>query len=215
MKSINLRNQKLINTLQPLTDYIFDEKNIERLRSIVRPLQCKNIPNVNVTSEDYLRKALSMDRKLFGYPQGAMLIEIKNIQDAEIHKKINDRLFNISTLLGTACNALSAFYPACGNIGWHHNGNAPGYNIIFTYNPTGKGNFYYYDKKSDSIVTMKDKVGWDVKVGYYGNDGSVAPYEENRIFWHAADTENDRLTVAWILNHKPMWLDMIDDIETE
>lgn len=215
MKTVSLRNPRLINTLQSLIDYVFLESTLANLRENISEIKCRNIPGVPVVSEEYLRKALTLDKRQFGFPSGSRLVELKNIKDAKVHKEVCDRIYNVSNVLGTGYNALCAFYPAGGNIGWHHNGNAPGHNIIFTYNTTNRGAFYHYDKESDKIITLQDQEGWNVKAGYYGHDGTHGRDSTDRIFWHAADTETERFTIAWVLNHKPMWENMIEDIESD
>ena len=58
------------------------------------------------------------------------------------------------------------------------------------------------------IIGMKDSPGWTVKVGRF--PGYRDGYD--RLFWHRATTKNPRITVAWIINEKDLWIDMIKEI---
>lgn len=109
---------------------------------------------------------------------------------------------------GSRNNAVKMLYPKGGFMGWHHNANAPGYNILLSWSKQGLGYFRYQDPVTKEIVTMQDTPGWTCKVGYYG------PFhEKDRIYWHCASAEHEeRLTLGYIIPHEGMWNDMIDDI---
>jgi hypothetical protein len=126
----------------------------------------------------------------------------------QVTEPIRNIVDKIGLYLGTPTNALTMAYPDKGFIGWHHNGNAPGFNILMTYSQDGDGCFKYYDCFEKKIVTMPDVVGWSVKVGYYPDERK----ETERVYWHCAETKKQRISVAWVINHRPMWENMIDSI---
>jgi len=161
-------------------------------------------------SDEYLREALKLKSSEFGYPRGVLGFGTghENYTNYKMFSPLEKQVKKISGFLGTPKNALTMVYPENGFIGWHHNGNAPGYNILLTYSQDGDGCFKYYDKAADEIVTIQDKPGWQVKVGYYPNQAK----EKERIYWHAAQTKKQRISVAWIIDHRPMWINMISEI---
>ncbi len=77
-----------------------------------------------------------------------------------------------------------------------------------TYSQDGDGCFKYWDWVEKKIVTHPDPVGWSVKVGYYPDERK----ETERVYWHCAETKKQRISVAWVINHREMWIDMINTI---
>lgn len=129
--------------------------------------------------------------------------------------------------LGGNAMALFAIYPPGGFIPWHHNGNAPGYNILAHYSWGGDGYFCTWDEGEIVYYNDLDKE-WVVRVGRYldtvgtydsrinrsrGTDIPFATTEDAS--WHAAETKCFRLTISTILNIEDVWLDLIDEIESE
>lgn len=113
----------------------------------------------------------------------------------------------IRTMLGSSDTALMMYYPPRGFIDWHTNSNAYGYNAIFTYSKTGDGAFLYQNPTTKEIVTMKDKVGWNMKLGVFDKkDG--AP------IWHAAYTLCDRLTWSYIIPDN-IWNAIVGDLNVD
>lgn len=112
---------------------------------------------------------------------------------------------------GSRNNAVKMLYPKGGYMGWHHNANASGYNILLSWSKDGKGFFRYQDPITKEIVTMYDTPGWTAKCGYYG------PWHEpDKIYWHCANAkEEERFTLGYIIPHEGMWQDMIDDIQSD
>lgn len=210
MKRISLQNKKLIATLQDTIDTIFDPKIQELIQKNPYKRTDPNFILYEGWEEEYLFEVMKRPLKDYGFPGAINGIELTNLPNQKLFDIVWDKLRAIQNVLGIGQHALSCFYPPKGYIGWHHNGNAPGYNLILTYNPTGDGWFKYYDMKTKQIVTMKDQIGWSVKVGYYGRQDT----EVDKIFWHAAYTNSPRLTLSFVMNHKHMWNDVIDDIQT-
>lgn len=211
MKSIKLKNPRLENLLSGTIDLFYND-SVREMCKIVPAKKDNLIPNLDPCSDEYLYEAFKLKLRDFGYPRalhgigrGDMeRIKPNNAKVQLLAKSVG----RISRFLGTQYNALSMYYPENGFIGWHHNGNASGYNILITYSIDGDGGFSYWDYKTKSIMTIPDKIGWSVKVGYYPNERK----EPERVYWHMAKTKKERITIAWVLNQKDMWKNMIDEI---
>lgn len=209
MRPIRLNNEKLMTLLSTLTDICYDKKIVDLVsKDYVR--KDKLIPEFYGVSDDYLKKALTLKVRDFGFPRTAHGLGMSGVRPKDWHliEPIEDHVKKIGKFLGTHVNALTMLYPKNGFIGWHHNGNAPGYNILLSYSLDGEGDFRYWDKDKKEIVIMKDKPGWFGKVGYYPSDTK----EVDRVYWHAAQTKQQRVSIAWIMPHRPMWISMIEEI---
>jgi hypothetical protein len=211
MKIINLRNDRLQTLLLSTIDLFYNdivrnmtEKFPERKDSL--------ISNHSPFSDEYLFEAFKLKLSDFGFPRalrGMGLTDMENLYPNDKNTMtLRSSISRISRFLGSPNNALSMYYPDNGYIGWHHNGNAPGYNILMTYSLDGDGGFSFWDYKTKSIQTIQDKVGWSVKVGYYPNIRK----EPDRVYWHMAKTKKERISIAWVLDQKEMWKSMIDEI---
>ena len=151
-------------------------------------------------------------KKVDGFPEITHGIDLMRFRPphqslAEALVVLDHELLNWS---GSRNNAVKMLYPKGGYMGWHHNANAPGYNILLSWSEKGTGFFRYQDPISKEVVTMHDTPGWTCKVGYYG------PWHEpDRIYWHcAAAPEEERVTLGYIIPHEGMWASMCDDIQT-
>lgn len=211
MKFIPLKSAKLLKHLTTITDQLYEE----RLVKIIAKTKKRGdnlITNFHPCSDDYLFKAFEHKITDFGFPRACLGMGMQNNQGdpylGEVTVHIEKAVNNIMRYLGSPTNALTMAYPDKGFIGWHHNGNAPGFNILMTYSQDGDGYFKYYDYDSKSIVTMPDTKGWSVKVGYYPHEVK----EKEKVYWHCASTAKQRISVAFILNHRDMWENMIDTI---
>ena len=209
MKFIPLKSQRLKNLLQSITDVLYTEKYINLIGK-TRTRDDQLVPGVYPCSDAYLEKAQSQKISDFGFPRACLGLGMKEFEPAliQVTEPIRNIVDKIGLYLGTPTNALTMAYPDKGFIGWHHNGNAPGFNILMTYSQDGDGCFKYYDCFEKKIVTMPDVVGWSVKVGYYPDERK----ETERVYWHCAETKKQRISVAWVINHRPMWENMIDSI---
>jgi hypothetical protein len=172
----------------------------------------KGLSYIECTDAEYLKRALPTPDR-FGFPRDAwgadMLMMSPEKLPKNFHsvlKKLDDDLI---TFLGARNNALKMYYPPKGFIGWHNNSNAHGYNIIMTFSKTGDGAFYHYDLDTKEINTIKDKPGWTAKAGYFGKFS-----EKDKIFWHSARTDCDRLTLSYVIYDKNIWENMIEEIES-
>lgn len=209
MNFIPLTNPRLIKYLQSLTEVVYSEK-LKTIISKYRPHYDNLQPGAYSCSDDYLFKAFELKLEEYGFPRSSHGC---GMRDADIHNMefidgVQKHVSKIGSFLGTPNNALVMAYPDNGYIGWHHNGNAPGYNILMTYSQDGDGFFKYWDTEKKEIVTMPDKIGWSVKVGYYPDQMK----ERDKVYWHCAATKKQRLSVAWVLNHRNMWENMISTI---
>lgn len=209
MRDMLLKNLKLTQMLTSLTDQYFSDK----YDSFLNRIDIRNdnlITDFHACSEDYLKEAFKHNIEEFGYPRschGLNRIELEKM-NYDLYEEINKNIQKVGSYLGTPLNALSMCYPDNGFIGWHHNGNAPGYNILLTYSQDGDGNFSYWDYDSKSIVKLQDKPGWNLRVGYYPSQIN----ERDKLFWHMAETKRKRITFAWIIYHKEMWKSAIDEL---
>lgn len=211
MKSINLKNPRLETLLLPTIDLFYSE-DVKKISKRCKERKDDLILDYHPTSDEYLFAAFKMNLREFGYPRailgcGSTEMNILDPNNKAVLSiaKINQR---IGRHLGIRNQALSMYYPENGYIGWHHNGNAPGYNILLTYSLDGEGGFSFWDYKTESIKTIPDKVGWNAKVGYYPSERK----EPNRVYWHMAKTKSPRVSLAWVIDQKDMWKNMIDEI---
>ncbi len=213
MKNIKLNNRRLKTLLSDTIDIVFNDQSLQKLITRTKPRGKgdKLIDGPHPTSEEYLRKALSLKVRDFGFPRAVLGLGSslgKSPENYEVFTNLDHQVTKIGKHLGTPMNALTMIYPDRGYIGWHHNGNAPGYNVLCTYSQDGDGKFMYYDRATDKIIVMPDQQGWSVKVGYYASEKAG----DDKVYWHAADTSKQRITLAWILNHKDMWSNLISEI---
>jgi len=207
MKSINLNNQELKDILG-------------RFLPVLLPVDRSEFPYYSnnklkltpeyATGKQYLEHM--QGKKVDGFPEQTVGIDLmkfttghESVQKAL--KKLDEELLAWS---GSRNNAVKMLYPKGGFMGWHHNANAPGYNILLSWSEKGLGYFRYQDPITKEIVTMQDTPGWTAKVGYYG------PWHEpNKIYWHCASAEQEeRFTLGYIIPHEGLWNDMIEDIQS-
>lgn len=211
MKIIKLNNPRLEKLLSYTTDLFYND-TIRQVSKRTRERTDDLIKDYHASSDEYLMRAFTLNIADYGWPRSVKGSVLADIQHLIPNSKITSDIVNITSrigkFLGTPNQALTMYYPENGYIGWHHNGNASGYNILMTHSTDGDGGFSFWDYKSKSIVTIPDKIGWSVKVGYYP-DLRVEP---GRVYWHMAKTKNPRISIAWVLNQKIMWKNMIDEI---
>jgi hypothetical protein len=145
-------------------------------------------------SIEYLKTQQASDHE--GFPVCSEGIDFNTMRGFDLDKfwpAISETDGAIKTYLGSRTNAIKIYYPAGGYIDWHHNGNAYGYNALFSYSETGDGAFMYQHPITKDIITIPDKKGWNMKIGVYDtHDGNP--------LWHAAYTNCARLTWGYILD---------------
>jgi len=145
-----------------------------------------------------------------GYPDSVKGVDMNIMSgyDVDVYQpKILKLDTEIKNFICSRSCALKMYYPAGGFIDWHTNENASGYNVLLTYSVEGKGAFVYQHPVTKAIVTIPDKQGWNMKVGMYDrHDGSP--------LWHAAYTECERLTWAYILDQSG-WDALVDELAVD
>lgn len=215
MRTLDLKSDQFLTRLSNITDCILDQE----FYNILKPVDYRAIsddfdPAIHGSSDEYLNLAFTKPIKDFGFPRRSLGIDLLPLHtDSSLANKIAYKKFlvkytRLTTAIGAQFKALSMVYPENGYIGWHHNGNAPGYNILFTYSQDGDGCFKYWDYDTKSIVTVQDKPGWNVKVGYYPSDED----EPQRVYWHTAKTSKPRISLGFILNQRKMWVNLINEV---
>lgn len=215
MKVLTLNNPELLEILNEFSDFMknYDHVSLETLIPKIEMFKdvAKKDKINEGTSLSYLNNAL-ISPKEYGFPRLSWGLEInysKNLIDEQLKnqsKITNDKLMNF---FGARNNALIMYYPSNGYIGWHNNSNAHGYNIILTYSFEGDGNFSYLDIKTNEIIKLNDKQGWNAKAGYFGKFK-----ESEKIVWHCAKTKSPRMTLSYVIFDKNIWENMIEDIES-
>ena len=216
MHSISKLHPDLLQILTEFSDWFYETRDFEKLENDIIPNnQLVKLQGKNATGDEYLKNALSTPAK-YGYPRLLWGQDIskhnrsgrQKVQDREIIDRVDATNSKLLNFFGARHNALLMFYPAGGYIGWHNNCNAPGYNIVLTCNPGGKGYFAHYDHINDKMNIFPDASGWNCKVGYFGSEK-----ENDKIYWHCAYTDTPRLTFSYIIYDKNIWDDMVDDID--
>jgi len=175
-----------------------------------------------------------------GFPPDSMGYDFNQMQRWMQHERINPELAQkcieksnwldqtLGNYMGSRFCALKMWYPTDGYIAWHTNWNVPGYNILMTYNPEGDGYFRFVDPSrstghkprgknkddaqslNDSIVTIPDKPGWSMKVGYYGKKE-----EHDKILWHSAYSKSPRINLGYVVFDVRLWKDMVEELTGE
>ena len=196
-------NPELMDILDPFIEWFFSQD-----RTKIK-LKGKKDKKDFHTSEDYL-KTINKEKHI-GFPEVTHGIDLgMNIEATPNHYR--DKILKLDNDLNnffvSKFCAVKMYYPVGGYMGWHHNANCPGYNILLSYNRSGNGFFRYLDPKTKEIVTMEDEPGWTVKVGYYGSFK-----EPDKIYWHCARAYDERITLGFVIPDEEFWKMMIDDLK--
>lgn len=203
MKSIEINNKDLRGIIEEFVDVL---QSVDRSKF---PYGNNDITPEYACGDEYLKHM--MGKKVDGFPEKTFGVDLSRFTppQAELRTALTKLDHDLIAWSGSRNNAVKMLYPKGGYMGWHHNANAPGYNILLSWSKTGTGYFRYMDPITKEIVTMQDTPGWTCKVGYYGRFD-----EPNRMVWHCANAEREeRLTLGYIIPHEDMWLDMTDDIQ--
>lgn len=212
MKKILIQNEELLTTLNNWTDWFFDQDDRHIMADKTKLVSYTGVKEHSITDE-YL---YSMLPKKFpeheGYPESMYGAEMTKFwtnwnYNKAWTEKVNEIVLDLNSFLTSKRNALCAYYPPGGFIGWHTNWNAPGHNIVLSYSETGKGWFKHYDLEKQEIVTIPDESGWNCKVGYFGSWR-----EPGKEVWHSAYTECERLTFSFMIPDRHMWEEAIEDL---
>ena len=154
------------------------------------------------TGEEYLKVIQNRGRSHEGYPDDLSAYNIRidqakwkgDIIDQDVYDKYTNYNEQMMIELSTRHNALCTLYPPGGYISWHNNANASAYNLIFTWSETGDGCFQYVDGKTNEMVVLQDKPGWQCRYGYFGS------YHDSpeKLVYHSARTDCWRMTISYI-----------------
>lgn len=214
MRDVPILNRDVLEVLHQIKHNYIDLYDVKRTNDLISPPEGKT--RDDYVSHEYLRELINIGRDHDGSPPAALSYALKP-DHYKGGQKTDYSLDYMSTdsklkqYLGLDCCALTQLYPPGGFIGWHTNENASAYNLIFTWSETGDGYFEYVDPKTKEIVRMNDKPGWQCKAGYFGSK-----HEPDRIVYHAASTNCNRITVSYTLGFNyDYWKDVIEDISTE
>ena len=103
--------------------------------------------------------------------------------------------------------ALKVVYGPDHYFAWHDNRNASGLNLIFTWSDAeARGFFRHVDAATGEIVTIPDVPGWSCKMGEYGAK------EGSRLKHCAAANGSRRCTIGYIVGHRGIWDDIIEEL---
>lgn len=193
--------------LKPLTEFSNWFFQQDRTKFDMRDF---GINREEAVSTAYLNAQQQKGESLEGYPACAYGIDFQEMKGFDLdvfYPKITQIDTTIRNYLSAKCCAIKMYYPAGGFIDWHTNANAYGYNALFTYSQTGDGAFLYQDPSTKQIVELKDKRGWNMKVGLYDKQGG-AP------LWHAAYTECERLTWGYVIDQLG-WDNLVEELNLD
>lgn len=211
MHQLSLTGSTLLKTLSSLTDNVFNnQENLNGLIDRSSERRDGRIPDAVGYSTEYLEQALKFPVVDYAYPMAKLGLDtsINSPRESKFWQDVaRPHLLKIQNFIGSPNNALCMFYPSEGYIGWHHNGNAPGWNFILTYSMDGDGYFKYYNQHTEEYVTLQDEPGWNFRFGYYPNQGA----EPENVFWHCAYTKKPRCTIGFIVPNKYVWESIVEE----
>ena len=207
MKNIQINNPDLKNILGKFLPTLLA---VDRSGFPYKQQSAEPIAPEYACGEEYLLHMQS--KKVDGYPEKTHGVDLMRFTTP--YQSVRDALKKLDTELlawsGSRNNAVKMLYPKGGYMGWHHNANAAGYNILLSWSEKGLGFFRYQNPITKEIITMRDTPGWTCKVGYYGGFN-----EPDKIYWHCASAEHEeRFTLGYIIPHQGLWNDMTDDIQS-
>ena len=211
MDQIPIKQKKLQEVLDSLTDDFLNDTIIDLCNTEMYVTKDSLISEeIHPCSDEYFNKARTFPVPQYAFPRACRGISENALHASDYGKydTIRNSMKKMVKYLGVTRNALSMVYPDNGYIGWHHNGNASGFNILLTYSIDGDGYFKYYDYSSENFVVLQDNPGWNVRVGYYPDENK----HPDKVFWHCAETKKKRITAAFVIQHRGMWEDFIEEI---
>lgn len=208
METVQLKNTELIKKLDSTVEIFYSDQVTGLVNGNYRKEKKDDlITEYHPCSKEYLLEAFKYELEDYSNPRGALGSELMDMRKSnlEILSVLDSKINDIGKFCENANYALTVVYPDNGYIGWHHNGNYSGYNVLFTYSLDGDGGFSYWDYNTKSIKTMQDSPGWNVKVGYYPSQIT----QRDKVYWHAAQTKRQRVSIGFVLNNEDAWNRMI------
>ncbi len=193
-------DEEILDTLEQLGEYLYDldeeQMQIKNRR--------ENSPSwKEAICDDYLDEYRKSIRP--GPPWHQKIWDlVLDLRTRERHKKVSELCANLGKRIGARKQALSSIYPPGGFLGWHHNADVPGRNLIFTWSKTSKGVFRYKRSVPEGKMLkydIPDHIGWNVKsFDWFGHkEVSRTGYT-----WHCAGTEDLRCTIAFVIHSNEM-----------
>ena len=185
--------------------------------------------------KDLMKEKGPLHHETKGFPNLEPFVTGKKVWErTKDYDWFRDMVYDIShKWLGGSAMALCAFYEPGGHIPWHHNGNAPGNNILLHYNKEGSGSFYTYD--DGEIIEYKDKPGWVARAGiFYDTISDPNKYDDKiagkfgkreqtyatpiladqeTASWHCAHAVTRRFTLSTVVPDRSIWEDLCEEIE--
>lgn len=214
MQTYVMRNKELFGILDSFMAVLL---NTERSSFPYGPHGVNRLPEGGQVSPEYLcgeeYLKFMQNKKVDGFPEITNGVDLNQWvpPQQELRSALKKLDEDLLTWSGCRNNAVKMLYPKGGFMGWHHNANAAGQNLLLSWSKEGKGYFRYQNPVTKEIVTMKDEPGWTCKAGYYGRWN-----EPDKIYWHCASAEpEERFTLGYIIPHDGMWEDMVEDIQSE
>lgn len=181
-ETIKIDNETVLVLLFKISDYILSNKDL----LIMADSFSVQDSDIDCVSEQYLHEhCLGKDIDFAEYEN---VINLSKVEDRNLEKLIN----NLKHYLGVNDLSIAALYPKNSKLSWHHNGNAAGDAVLFSYSIDGKGYFRYYDKSTNAVIDVMDDIGWFAKLVSYGDPKLV-----DTPAWHCAETENYRISIGF------------------
>lgn len=222
MTELVLRNQGILDQLE------YVKSTIVKNQHIFNDSNASYSPSDAITdgekylSLDYLKKHMNNPENA-NHPMEHYSNPVETAHRENPDNKELENIFKFSRVeliqeLGANDNAVFLYYPKGGFVGWHTNQNNSGYQFIFSWSEKGDGYFQYYDKKTQKVVRLEDKAGWQARYYHFGKD-------EPDHCWHSAYTNVPRITICVLFRwwDKPHLKDqilamkdhLIEEIESE
>lgn len=215
MEPIQIKNKELLGILNSFITAV-NKCDIDKFNIKKEGKDVSKFPSITpeyACGTEYLNFMQTRpSHEVSGFPEITMGIDINQASVPFDSLKIALKKLDEELMAWTGVRncAVKMLYPKGGFMGWHHNANASGKNLLISWSEEGKGYFRYQNPITKEIVTMHDTPGWTCKVGYYGT-----LKEPDKIYWHCASAEHEkRITLGYIIPHEGMWEDMSYDIQS-
>ena len=184
---IELKNKTVIKLLDDISTYVLTSESLVK--------EADNFPqtdsDLDCVSEKYLfEHCLTAPLTDMDWAEHQNAVNLGTVGD----KGILQLITGLKHYLGLANLDGAAFYPKKSKLSWHHNANAAGYHLLFSYSIDGNGFFRYYDVENKAVVTVDDPIGWTAKINYFPDHALGRD-----VFWHCVGTENYRLSIGYTI----------------
>ena len=214
-QKVKLKNNYVLEILKNI-----EENLIPAINSLTYFDEDKKTNAKKYTSEEYCHKIISKGRDHQGLPEAAYHLSVLSSKhfsklegwDNTLEPLIFSESIKLQEYLSSNNQALFAYYPPEGYIGWHNNADAPGYNVLFTWSETGDGWFAYKDDDGKTIK-VQDERGWTCKMMHFA---SYYDKKNRNPMYHTAYTNCKRITMAFRFEESQnIWNDLMEDLQSE